>query len=148
MVNKKVQWRFLACILFSQYRKTFKLNLVLVMFLELFVFFSSLTSFINCFYNHNLQNPFKTSTGKRKYSSVLQFFKWFFQIAKLSRSLRVPGDTGNKGKTERKLTPNLNASVKTEAQIPNQVSTTPTYQAEQGGNQEELDDDLEEGGLC
>ena len=71
-----------------------------------------------------------------------------FQIAKLSRSLRVPGDTGNKGKTERKLTPNLNASVKTGAQIPNQVSTTPTYQAEQGGNQEELDDDLEEGGLC
>ena len=80
MVNKKVQWRFLACILFSQYRKTFKLNLVLVMFLELFVFFSSLTSFINCFYNHNLQNPFKTSTGKRKYSSVLQFFKWFFRL--------------------------------------------------------------------
>ena len=71
-----------------------------------------------------------------------------FQIAKLSRSLRVPGDTGNKGKTERKLTPNLNASVKTEAQISNPVSTTPTYQAEQGGNQEVLDDDLEEGGLC
>lgn len=71
-----------------------------------------------------------------------------FQIAKLSRSLRVPGDTGNKGKTERKPTPTLNASVKTETQIPNPVSTTPTYQTEQGENQEELDDDLEEGGLC
>lgn len=71
-----------------------------------------------------------------------------FQIAKLSRSLRVPGDTGNKGKTERKPTPNPNASVKTEAQIPNPVSTTPAYQTEQGGSQEELEDDLEEGGLC
>ena len=56
-------------------RKTFKLNLALVMFLELFVFFSSLTSFINCFYDHYLQNPFKTSTAERKYSSILQFFK-------------------------------------------------------------------------
>ena len=70
-----------------------------------------------------------------------------FQIAKLSRSLRVPGDIGNKGKTERKPTPNLNASVKTEAQISNPVSTTPAYQKEQGRNQEELEDDLEEGRL-
>ena len=82
MVNKKVQWRFPACIyFFSQYRKDFKLNLVLVMFLELFVvFFSSLTSVFNCFYNHHLQNPFKTSTTERKYSSVLQFFKRFFRL--------------------------------------------------------------------
>lgn len=80
MVSKKVQWRFLACILFSQSRKTFKLNLVLVMFLELFVFFSSLTSFVNFFYNHYLQNPFKTSSAERKYSSVLQFLKWLFRL--------------------------------------------------------------------
>ena len=82
MVNKKVQWRFLACIFFSQYRKNLKLNLVLVMFLELFVvFFISLTSFFwNCFYNHHLQNPFKTSTAERKYSSVLQFLKWLFRL--------------------------------------------------------------------
>lgn len=39
------------------------------------VFFSSLTSFFNCFYNHHLQNPFKTNPEERKNSSVLQFFK-------------------------------------------------------------------------
>ena len=112
------------------------------MFLELFVSFSNIASIIfTC----------KFLLKQARQNGNFHLFYSFsndFQIAKLSRSLRVPGDTGNKGKTERKPTPNLNASVKTETQIPNPVSTTPTYQTEQGGNQEELEDDLEEGGLC
>ena len=66
----------------------------------------------------------------------------------MSRSLRVPGDTGNIGKTERRPTPNQNASVKADAQIPNPVSTIPAYQTEQVRNNEELEDEIEEGGLC
>lgn len=72
---------------------------------------------------------------------------FWLQIAKLSRSLRVPGDAGGRGSTERKPVQNLNDFVKTDTQpTPNPVSST-TDETEQQ-NQESLENDLEEGGLC
>lgn len=70
------------------------------------------------------------------------------EIAKLSRSLRVPGDIGGKtASAERRPVQNLNDLIKTDSQTSNPVTTTAVVQTEQP-SQEEFEDDMEEGGLC
>ncbi|XP_068721756.1 gamma-soluble NSF attachment protein-like isoform X1 [Montipora capricornis] len=70
------------------------------------------------------------------------------EIAKLSRSLRVPGDIGGKtASAERRPVQNLNDLINTDSQTSNPVTTTAVVQTEQP-SQEEFEDDMEEGGLC
>ncbi|XP_074616087.1 gamma-soluble NSF attachment protein-like [Acropora palmata] len=70
------------------------------------------------------------------------------EVAKLSRSLRVPGDTGGKSvSTERRPVQNFDDPVKTDSGTSNPVRATAVDQAEQA-NQDEFEDDMEEGGLC
>ncbi|KAL9976383.1 hypothetical protein ACROYT_G013680 [Oculina patagonica] len=69
------------------------------------------------------------------------------EIAKLSRSLRVPGDAGGRGLTERRPVQNLNDFVKTDTQSTSTPMSSPTDETEQH-NQEDPTDELEEGGLC
>ncbi|KAJ7331160.1 hypothetical protein OS493_020863 [Desmophyllum pertusum] len=87
------------------------------------------------------------ATGMKTCTSQALFTYLDNEIAKLCRSLRVPGDAGGRELTERRPVQNLNDFIKTDTQVPpNPVSNT-TDQTEQH-NQEDLDDELEEGGLC
>ena len=79
---------------------------------------------------------------------MFQIYIFSPQIAKLCRSLRVPGDAGAKGPAERRLVTNLNDDfVKTGTQLSPNVVPSSTDQTEQG-NQQAIGDELEEGGLC
>lgn len=70
------------------------------------------------------------------------------QIAKLSRSLRVPGDTGAKGFTEKRLVTNSNDDhLKTDPQLSANPELNYTGQKE-ASNEQAIEDELEEGGLC
>lgn len=69
------------------------------------------------------------------------------EIAKLSRSLRVPGDVGGRGLTERKPIQNISDFGKTDTQQSVDPVSNVKDQTEQQ-NQEVFEDELEEGGLC
>ena len=65
----------------------------------------------------------------------------------MSRSLRVPGDVGGRGLTERKPVQNISDFGKTDArQSVDPVSSVRDQTGQQ--KQEVLEDELEEGGLC
>ncbi|PFX23420.1 gamma-soluble NSF attachment protein-like [Stylophora pistillata] len=88
------------------------------------------------------------SDGMKSCTSQALFTYLDNEIAKLSRSLRVPGDTGAKGFTERRLVTNLNHHhLKTDMQLSANPVSNSTGQ-EKPGKEQAIEDELEEGGLC
>lgn len=88
------------------------------------------------------------SDGMKSCTSQALFTYLDNEIAKLSRSLRVPGDTGAKGFTERRLVTNLNHDrLKTDMQLSANPVSNSTGQ-EEPGKEQTIEDELEEGGLC